>query len=106
MFASRIEGAAARAGITVKVMDTLEKFIEEAKQNSPQVALVNLDAAEGKLSTLEDLAKGSSCKVVGYYSHVNSNLAVEAQRIGIRVALSRGAFVNQLGGILRELSSD
>ena len=105
MFSSRIESAAAKAGIPVKVMDTLERFIEEAKQNTPQVALVNLDAAEGKLSALEGLTQNSSCKIVGYYSHVNINLAEEAQRIGIHVVLSRGAFVNKLEGILTELSS-
>lgn len=105
MFSSRIESAATKAGIPVKVMDTLESFIEEAKQNMPQVALVNLDAAEGKLSALEGLAKGSSCKIVGYHSHVNINLAEAAQRIGIHVVLSRGAFVNKLEGILTELSS-
>lgn len=75
MFSSRIESAAERAGIQVKVMNNLEEFLEETRQTTPRVALVNLDATEGKLATLEGVAKKASCKVVGYYSHVNSGLA-------------------------------
>jgi len=89
----------------VKVFGNLEEFILEANQSTAQVALVNLDAAEGKLASLEGLPKNVSCKVVGYYSHVNSRLAEEARRIGIGRVLSRGAFVSKLEGILKEFSS-
>jgi len=105
LFSSRIESAAARAGIRVKVMSNLEEFLEETRQTTPRVVLVNLDATEGKLATLEGVAKNASCKVVGYYSHVNRGLAEEARRVGISVVLSRGAFANKLEGILREFCS-
>lgn len=102
MFSSRIESAAERAGIQVKVMNNLEEFLEETRQTTPRVALVNLDATEGKLATLGGVAKKASCKVVGYYSHVNSGLAEEARRIGISIVLSRRAFTHELEGILKQ----
>jgi hypothetical protein len=105
MFSSRIESAAAKAMVTVKVLDRLERFVEEAKQDAPKLALVNLDAAKGQLSMLEILIKNSSCEFVGYYSHVNSDLGPEARRVGFRVALSRRAFVNKLEEMLKELPS-
>lgn len=105
LFSSRVESAATKAGVQVKVFGNLEEFIGEAKQTSAQVALVNLDAAEGKLASLEGLSKNASCKVIGYYSHVNSRLAEEARRIGIGMVLSRGAFASKLEGILKECSS-
>ena len=89
----------------MKVFGNLDEFIGEAKQTSAQVALVNLDAAEGKLASLEGLPKNASCKVIGYYSHVNSQLAEEARRVGVNMVLSRGAFVSKLEEILTEFSS-
>ena len=104
LFSSRIESAAAKVGFPVKVFDNLDEFLKEAKQATPQVALVNLDAAMGRFAALEGVARSLSCKVVGYYSHVNSSLAAEAQRTGISAVLSRGAFANKLQALLREFS--
>ena len=105
LFSSRIESAAAKAGFSTKIFDSLDKFLQEAKQTTPQVALVNLDVAVGKLAALEGLAQSPSCKVVGYHSHVNSSLAEEAQRIGINAVFPRGAFANKLEALLKEFSS-
>ena len=103
LFSSRIESAAERAGIQVKVMSNLQEFLEETRKSTPRVVLVNLDATEGKLALLEEVAKKAACKVVGYYSHVNSGLAEVARSIGIGLVLSRGAFTHELEGILKEL---
>jgi len=83
-------------------MNNLEEFLEEIRQTTPRVVFVNLDAVEAKLATLESVAKTASCKVVGYYSHVNSALAEEARRLGISIVLSRRAFTHELEGILKQ----
>jgi len=59
----------------------------------------------GRFAALEGLARSRSCKVVGYYSHVNSSLAEEAQRTGISAVFPRGAFAHKLEAMLREFSS-
>jgi len=105
LFSSRIESAAAKAGLPVKVFENLDEFLKEAKQSTPPVALINLDAAMGKLTVLESLARSPSCKLVGYYSHVNSSLAEEAERLGISAVFPRGVFANKLEALLREFSS-
>jgi ActR/RegA family two-component response regulator len=105
LFSSRIESAAAKAGFPVKVFDNLDEFLKEAKQSTPQVAIVSLDAATGKFAGLEVLARSPFCKVVGYYSHVNSSLAEEAQRTGISAVFPRRAFANKLEAMLRQFSS-
>ena len=105
LFSSRIDSAAAKAGFTVVVFDTLDEFLKEAEQSTPEVAVVNLDAAVGKFSGLEGLARTPSCKVVGYYSHVNSSLAEEAQRTGISAVFPRGAFASRIEALLREFAS-
>ena len=57
---------------------------------------------EGELEALEVIAKNPSHRVVGYYSHVNSELAEKARRMGISMVISRGAFANELEGILKQ----
>jgi hypothetical protein len=102
LFSSRIESAAKRVGIQVRVMNNLQEFLQETRQTTPRLVLVNLDATEGKLATLEGVAKNAFGKVVGYYSHVNSGLAEEARRIGMSLVLPRRAFTHELEGILKQ----
>ena len=105
MFSSRIEGAAARAGVDVRFVSNLHDIVEQVDGATPRKVILNLDAAQGKLGALEELLKDGSIRTVGYYSHVNEPLAEEAKRIGIGIVLSRGAFAARLSRILEELSS-
>jgi hypothetical protein len=106
LFSSKIEAAATKAGLQAKVTSNLEELLRDLEQAAPRVVFLNLDVAEGKLAVLEGVAKHGSSRFVGYYSHVNTQLAEEARRIGISVVISRGAFVTRLPEILKEFSSD
>ena len=104
LFSSKIEAAAAKAGLHVKVISDLDGFLRELEQAS-RVVFLNLDAVEGKFAELEVLTKHVPGRVVGYHSHVNTRVAEEARRVGIGVVLSRGVFVRRLDEILKEFSS-
>ncbi len=80
-------------------------MVQQLKEATPRIVILNLDAAQGKLGALEGLLKDMSFQTVGYYSHVNTRLAEEARRIGIGIILSRGVFAARLGQILEELRS-
>ncbi len=105
LFSSRIESAAAKVGLDVKFVGDLQQIVQELNEPSPRMVILNLDAAEGKLGTLEGRLKIGAFKAVGYYSHVNAPLAEEARRVGIDLVLSRGMFVTRISEILEELSS-
>jgi len=96
LFSSKIESVAARFGLGVKVTSNLDELLRELKERSPQMVFVNLDAAQGELAVLEEFTRKRTCKIVGYYSHVNTRLAGEAKRIGIDSVVSRGAFTTKL----------
>ncbi len=104
MFSSRIEAAVAKAGLQAKVTSSLEELLMEVREGMPRMIFLNLDAAEGKLASLERAIR-AGCEFVGYYSHVNTGLAEEAKRLRLRRVISRGAFVTRLGELLSELSS-
>lgn len=105
LFASRIEGAAAKAGINIEIFSDLDQLGQRLKESTPRIVILNLDAAEGKLGALEPFIKIVSFKAVGYYSHVNAGVGEEARRIGIGIVLSRGAFAARISELLKELSS-
>lgn len=51
---------------------------------------------------LED-TREKRCTAVGYYSHVNAQVAEEARRVGFDVILSRGAFVAKMAETLHKI---
>ena len=105
LFSSRIEAAAAKAGVDVKFVSNLQEIAQHLRQIAPRAIFLNLDAAEGRLGGLEEFVKKGSFRTVGYYSHVNAPLAVEARGVGIGTVLSRGVFAARLDQILRDMGS-
>ena len=103
LFSSKIEAASAKRGLTTKVTLDLRELMEELERAEPRMVFLNLDAAEGELVALDKFS--SICKIVGYYSHVNTRLAAEANRVGIANVFSRGALVGKLDELLTEAAS-
>ena len=104
MFSSRIESAAEKERSKVKILTHYEDLLHQLASEAPNLLLLNLDALEGNIRRLEQFARNENCKIIGYYSHANSQLAAEAKQIGINV-FSRGSFVNRLLDLLGEFGS-
>jgi DNA-binding NarL/FixJ family response regulator len=105
LFSSKIESVAARFSLSVKVASSLDDLLRELREAVPQIVFVNLDASQEKLALLEEFARKKTCRIVGYYSHVNTRLAEEAKRIGIDSVVSRGAFATRLEEMLAAIRS-
>ena len=103
LFSSRIESAATKARLEVALASTMEQLLNQLRQFTPRIVFLNLDQAEGELAGLEDYLRRDSPKFVGYYSHTNTGLLEEAQRVGLSLVLPRGAFLSRLDGILGQL---
>jgi len=104
MFSSRIESGVIRAGLEPKLTVTipeLERFILESV---PKALLVNLDALGRSGLSLVGSAR-VRCRVIGYYSHVDSALGAQALSNGFDQVMPRRAFVEKLNAILSDLSS-
>jgi len=103
LFSSRIEAAARKAGLEFDLASTVEQLLNQLMKFTPRIVILNLDQAEGELGRLEEHVKRGASKFVGYYSHTNTRLVEEAQRMGLNLILPRGAFVSRLDGIVKEL---
>jgi hypothetical protein len=104
IFSSRIESTAEKTESTVRIVTDYVELLHYLTTEPPDVLLLNLDPLEGRLSRLEEFTRKGNCKTIGYYSHVNAQLAAEAKQIGIN-AVSRGAFVARLPDFFRETAN-
>jgi hypothetical protein len=99
-----VENGVVKAGfearVTVKI-DELERLIQQVV---PKALLVNLDAFGGSGLSLVGTIRGR-CRLIGYYSHVDSMLGAQALANGFDRVMSRRAFVEKLNQILAEFSS-
>jgi hypothetical protein len=100
LFFSKIDGSIRKMGARVRVITDAAVLLQDLTKDTPKLLILNLDALEGKLDMLRDVLSGKPCVSVGYYSHTNTRLGEEADRAGISVGMSRGAFVNRIQEIL------
>src|SRR3990172_3823256 len=99
LFSSKIEGAAKRLSVELRVLTDLNELLRELEGGGPRAFVISLDALEGKLSALKNLLRGRS-RVIGYYSHVKTYIAEEAKGVGVETMFSRGAFAARMEEIL------
>lgn len=104
MFTVKIQEAAKRAGLEVVFVKSLETALAQAKDN-PAVMIVDLnttalDALEF-IATLKSDSATSKISLLGYVSHVQSDLKHAAQEKGCDTVVARSAFSQNLPTILR-----
>jgi hypothetical protein len=105
LFSSRIESAGEKFGLEIKTMTTINELRESLKGGLPELLLVNLDALEERHESLAGLLSPGSCRMLGYYSHVNDESAEGALRSGFELAIPRRAFMVRLNEIFAKASS-
>ena len=104
MFMSRIREAAKRQGLEVRGVRTSEDAVAAARAGG-RVVIVDLDTP--RLPALEIVSAVAAdpaladVRLVGFYSHVETERAREARAAGCRTVLPRSAFVQGLDGLLR-----
>lgn len=104
LFSSRIEGAGHRFGLDVKVATTLSELEAAVKGAVPGVVVVNLDTSGLDYKPLLGLIQGK-CRLVGYFSHVDSKLAVDALASGFELVIPRRTFLDRLGEVFADIGS-
>jgi CheY-like chemotaxis protein len=103
MFTVKIQDAAKRAGMGVTFVKSREKALEHAKLN-PALLIIDLngssvDALE-LIGTLKADAETRHIELLGYVSHVQTDLKQAAQDKGCDTVIARSAFSQNLAGIL------
>jgi len=103
-FSSRIESAGNKFGLEVNTITNMNELHERLKEGLPKLLLVNLDALEKQDEPLEMLVSQGSCRLIGYYSHVQTEFAEKALNRGFEIVIPRRAFAVKLREIFAQVS--
>ena len=99
LFSSRIEAACRKHGLQVKIATSLEELQLQLKESFPQALIANLDVLKN-LEKLPIMSLRGSCRLIGYYSHMDSDLAKDALDSGFEMVVPRRGFMDKLSNIL------
>jgi CheY-like chemotaxis protein len=103
MFTVKIQEAAKRAGLELAFVSTRDKALEQAKLGPAAMILdlngTSVDALE-LISTLKADAETSNIELIGYVSHVQTDVKQAAQEKGCDLVVARSAFSQNLPSIL------
>jgi CheY-like chemotaxis protein len=121
-FQAKMTETARKLGVTLKTVSTggaLVKFLEEASEGAPdgaadgapradlpRLVVVDLNARQGALEAIEQLHRsGNPIPIIGFLSHVQTELAQRAQAAGCKQVMPRSSFTANLSEILRQANS-
>lgn len=100
IFQSKLRETARQAGVELAIALTGEALLAEARRDDTALVVVDLNARAGAIEALERLrAEGISRPMVGFLSHVQTELAERARAAGCAEVLPRSKFTLQLAAI-------
>ncbi|HEY7784868.1 MAG TPA: hypothetical protein VIB00_09080 [Pyrinomonadaceae bacterium] len=103
-FASKIRATAEHLGVEIRFARNLQSLIDTARQYETKMILVdlqgtNIDPIELATALHKD-EQLKSIALIGFYSHVETELQERAKAAGYSLVMPRSAFSNQLGQLL------
>jgi PleD family two-component response regulator len=105
-FASKIRAAAEASGVEYDSARTVESAIDKAKANLPSVVIADLHSQRCDPFALAETFKADAelrdIPLLGFFSHVQTELRDRALAAGFDRVLTRSAFSSQLITILGE----
>lgn len=110
-FQAKLAETARKLGVMLKTVSTGTALVEALKQapdgtapsDKPRLVVVDLNAQQGALEAIEQLQRsGNSVPVIGFLSHVQTELAQRARAAGCRQVMPRSSFTMNLSEILRQ----
>ncbi len=109
MFTVKIQEAAKRAGMDLTFVSSFENALIQAKTN-PTVIILDLNCnsvnALELISALKGGAETKDIELVGYVSHVQTDLKQAALDKGCDLVVARSAFSQNLPSILNRYLND
>ena len=103
-FASKIRGTAEQVGVTVKFARSVDLVVEAALRDQPALIICDLHSQRVDPVALAKQLKGDerlrSIPLLGFFSHVQTELQRQAEAAGFDRVMPRSAFNNSLSKLL------
>lgn len=108
LFRSKIDDAARRCGLQLRVAKSLEQLDRHLGNGEPAVVFVDLEADSPEPSAairrIREAPAGSSVRIIGFAGHTNI-AAIEAGRAaGATLVLARSGLTSQLPALLERVA--
>ena len=112
-FQAKLTETARKIGVTLKTVSSgaaLAKMLEPAPDGArvdlPRLVIVDLNARQGAVEAIEQLQRsGNPIPVIGFLSHVQTDLAERARAAGCKQVMPRSSFTANLSEILSQAKS-
>ncbi len=113
-FQARLTETARKLGVTLRTVSTGAALVEalEATPDGatpvelPRLVVIDLNARQGAVEAIEELQRsGNPIPIIGFLSHVQTELAQRAREAGCKQVMARSSFTMNLSEILRQAKS-
>jgi CheY-like chemotaxis protein len=112
-FQAKLVETARKLGVVLKTVSTGAALVQALGQQQvgvasgrPRLVVVDLNARQGALEAIEQLQRsGNSIPVIGFLSHVQTELAQRARAAGCKQVMPRSSFTMNLPEILQQAKS-
>lgn len=108
IFRSKIDDAARRAGVPLRVAKTVEQLDRHLGSATPAVVLIDLEMQELQTPVVLDRLRGNPASakipVIGFAGHTNVEVIHAARADGVQV-MARSAFVAQLPAMMERIAA-
>jgi CheY-like chemotaxis protein len=108
IFRSKIDDAARRAGVPLRVAKNVEQLERHLGNATPAVVLIDLEMdgldTSAMLSRLRATPGAANVPVIGFAGHTNVEVIHAARADGVQV-MARSAFVSQLPAMMERLAA-
>jgi len=105
-FQAKMTETARRVGVALQTVSSGDALVAAAAPQTHRLVLVDLNARQGALAAVEQLrAAGNAQPIVGFLSHVQTELAEKARAAGCQEVLPRSKFTADLAEILQRAKS-
>ncbi len=105
-FQAKLVETAKHVGVELRCVATGSALLDAAKQTPPALVVVDLNARGGALEALAQLQQGNPLPVVGFLSHVQTDLAERARQAGCHEVMPRSKFTQDLAAILSRAKTE
>jgi CheY-like chemotaxis protein len=105
-FQAKLAETARQAGVTLQTVTNGEALANAVAAQTPRLVLVDLNARQGPLNAVQQLkASADGVPIVGFLSHVQTELAEQALAAGCSQVLPRSRLSAELPSILQRFIS-
>ena len=106
-FQAKLVETSKQVGVELRICATPEALATEAARQSPKLVVIDLNARSRPLEAIGQMrATAAQIPLVGFLSHVQTDLADRARAAGYRDVMPRSQFTRDLATILAQAKSD